>query len=235
MSFEDAWPRIAAVKGWLAPEEARALYEAAAEVPPGRWIVEIGSHHGKSTTALALGRRDGVPLLAIDPLPDEAVLRAFRANMERVGADVELFRGTSDEAAAVHRPEIGLLFVDGAHDRASVLSDIDRWEPLVREGGVVAFHDAFFRRGVTEALFLRHLRNRDFRYVRSVVNLSIFARCAPMGAAATAASGARMTGRLPHLLREVVATIGVYNDWRWLQRLFPPHPDFEYRTKPARD
>lgn len=234
MTFEDAWPAISSVQGWLAPDEARALYDAASVVPPGRWIVEIGSHHGKSTTALALGKPPEVPLLAIDPLPDERHFEAFRANMERIGADVELFRGTSADAAREHRPEIGLLFVDGAHDRASVLRDIDDWEPLVAVGGVVAFHDAFFRRGVTEALFLRHLRSREFRYVRSVVNTSIFAREARLGAPAQVASGLRMTARTGHLARNVLTTLGVYNDWPWLLSLFPPLPDFEYRTKPSR-
>src|SRR3954470_24192083 len=64
--FETVWPAISATKGWLAKEEAEALYRGAAGVRPGQWIVEIGSHHGRSTTALAAGKPAGVSLLAID-------------------------------------------------------------------------------------------------------------------------------------------------------------------------
>lgn len=298
-SFQSAWAAIASVEGWLAKEEARALHEAASAVPSGRWIVEIGTHHGRSTTAMVTGKRPEVPMLTIDPYggptatmpPDN--LRAFCDNMDRVGAgpEVQLFWGTSEEArrlsgvfvtaqvraggavqaaaeataghdvrlfadageeaeqcrrrvfrvdgAATRQPQdvpaalpcevqIGLLFVDGKHDRASVLLDMDLWEPLVANGGLVVFHDAFFRRGVTRALFERHLLNWDFRYERSLVNTSIFRRAGPLDTAAVIISGLRLTARTVHFARNVATTVGVRRDWRWLQRVLPPSPDFEY-------
>lgn len=297
--FEAAWPAIASIRGWLAKEEAAALHAAAGTVPPGRWIVEIGSAFGRSTAALVSGKRRGVPVLAIDPYggpvattpPDR--MRAFCDNMDRLGAgaEVQLFWGTSEEAArwrtlvfataearagvletcrgaaasadrglfadacdapppCRHRvfrvdaartsasvenagapareSQIGLLFVDGLHYRASVLLDIDLWEPLVGEGGTVVFHDAFFRRGVTAALFERHLLNSEFRYERSLVNTSIFRRAGGLGTVAVLASGLRMAARTGHFARNEATTVGVRRDWRWLQRLFPPLPDFEY-------
>lgn len=281
--FEAVWPVTSSTKGWLAKEEAEALYQGAAEVPPGQWIVEIGSHHGRSTTALAGGKRAGVHLLAIDPYggrsKDEPPhLRAFCASMDRVGADgdVQLFWGTSQEAARYRRavfaaaarrpdvvdirdpdnprvirlpdehnpeqvaaiyeqePEIGLLFIDGLHDRHSVLLDIELWEPLVAEGGLVCFHDAYFRRGVTLALFQRHLLNRQFRYERSVVNMAIFRRASRLRTRDAAGNVLGMTARLTHLARNLATTVGLRQNWNWLLRIAPPLPDFEYRVSRRR-
>jgi predicted O-methyltransferase YrrM len=299
--FESAWPLISSVRGHLAPEEAAVLHSAAARVPVGHWIVEIGTDRGRSTAAIVSGKQPDVPVLAIDPYlggptaasPPEA-MRAFCENMERVGAgpEVQLFWGTSEQAARsralvfqaaaargggrhaaaasaehttgdvhdgpapcdkrVFRVEapspattagqnghadsgggsIGLLFIDGAHDVASVLRDIDLWEGLVAVGGTVVFHDAFLREGVTLALFKRHFFNSEFRYERSVVNTSIFRRTGPLRTTAKLASGLRMTARVPQLARNEVISLGVHRDWRWLQRLFPPSPDFEYYWPP---
>jgi Methyltransferase domain len=288
-SFERVWPSISSIQGWLAKEEAAALHAAARAVPPGRWIVEIGSHRGRSTAALATGKRPGVRLLAIDSFGGRHSrrtpprdMRAFCDNMDRlgVGPDLQLFWGTSAEAArrreSVFRvareraqgagedagagataggqaclfpaagddaepcrrrvvriegeadPAIGLLFVNGAHDRASVLLDIDLWEPLIAERGAVCFHDAFFRRGVTEALFRRHLLNAEFRYIGSVVNTTVFRREGRLSKGAMLWSALRMTARLGHFARNVATAVGVRRRWRWLQRRLPPSPDFEY-------
>jgi Methyltransferase domain len=288
--FEAAWPLISSVKGWLAKEEAFWLFACAAAAPMGSWIVEIGSAMGRSTTALVSGKNAHVPLLAIDPYPAQfdgsSRLRAFCENMDRLGAglEVQLFQGTSEEAARARtavfataakraaasttltapasggpgadssgrepchdrvfrlgqtkeyphkagstaEAQVGLLFVDGLHDRHSVLLDIDLWEGLIIEGGVVAFHDAFFRRGVTEALFARHLLNSQFRYERSVVNMSIFRRERGLGTGAVLASGLRLTMHTGHYVRNKATSIAVHRNWGWLQRLFPPLPDFEY-------
>ena len=41
------------VPGWLTHDQARVLYDEAAAVPAGGCVVEIGSHHGRSTVVLA--------------------------------------------------------------------------------------------------------------------------------------------------------------------------------------
>jgi predicted O-methyltransferase YrrM len=148
--------------------------------------------------------------------------RVFRVD----GPKTSSWIGEADVDA--HEPEIGLLFIDGLHDEASVLLDIDLWEPLVAEGGTVVFHDAFFRGGVTHALFKRHLLNSEFRYERSLVNTSIFRRVGRLETVDVLLSGLRMTTRTTHYARNIATSIGVRNEWRWLQRLLPPLPDFEY-------
>jgi predicted O-methyltransferase YrrM len=250
--FDAVWPLVSSIEGWLSREQAEALYEAAAGVEPGQWIVEIGSHHGKSTAALAKGKPGAVGLVAIDPYPEpphghgEAALQAFVDNMRRLGlaADVNLFWGTSAEAAecrdlvfetaggaptrADGGPAVGLLFVDGLHDRDSVLADIDRWEPLVAHGGLVCLHDAFFRVGVTLALLQRHLLSSWFVYERSVGNLAMFRRVEAMSGKATLTSAVRLAGRLGYFTRNMVTKAAVRRNWSPVLRLLPPEDDFEY-------
>jgi cephalosporin hydroxylase len=38
-------------------------------------------------------------------------------------------------------PEVDFLFIDGGHDYNTVLADWKNYSPLVRSGGMVAFHD----------------------------------------------------------------------------------------------
>src|SRR5713101_4552581 len=40
-------------------------------------------------------------------------------------------------------PKIGLIWIDGAHDRSSVLDDIDSWLPHLADGARLYIHDAF--------------------------------------------------------------------------------------------
>jgi predicted O-methyltransferase YrrM len=264
-SFDAVWPMIAAIDGWLSQEQARALHAASATVDSGAWIVEIGSHEGRSTAALALGRSAPAPLLAVDPYPPQsrgggdATLAAFLENMRRLGfdEDVQLFRGTSNDAArnlallcevaAAERPvrlagsgetagplpiaitpAIGLLFVDGLHDRNSVLHDINAWEPHIAPGGLAFFHDAFFRLGVTLALLQRHLLNFEFRYLGSVGNLAMFQRVHDVGNREALADSLRLLGRLSYFVRNLITTLGVRRGWGPLLRAFPPEEDFEY-------
>jgi predicted O-methyltransferase YrrM len=248
--FEAVWPLISPIEGWLSREQAMALYEAAGTVAPGRWIVELGSHHGRSTVALATGKPRSVGLLAVDPFPrGDAAYNAFRDNLRRLGlsGDVQLFRGTSEEAAKYNellfevaggeafgdthemgRPTIGLLFVDGLHDRNSVLRDIELWEPLVGEGGLVYFHDAFFRVGVTLAVLERHLWNSWFRYLGSVGNLAMFRREHDVGNREMMRGSLRLLGRLGYFGRNVVTTVALRREWSVLLKLLPPEDDFEY-------
>ena len=58
-----------AIAGWLSRDQARELHDQVLALRPGATIVEIGSHHGRSTVVLA-GSRPDVRVVAIDPDPD---------------------------------------------------------------------------------------------------------------------------------------------------------------------
>lgn len=46
-----------------------------------------------------------------------------------------------DAASKIEPASLDFVFIDGAHDEASVARDVAAWAPLVRPGGVMAGHD----------------------------------------------------------------------------------------------
>lgn len=154
---ERALDASAEIAGWLTRAEAGLLYDAAAAVPAGRAVVEIGSFAGKSTVALALGARSGAGarVHAVDPHTGSAETSAvtgfldtfglFKANLERHGAaaQVDVVRDFSVSAAARFDRPVAFLFIDGAHGYRAVRADFEGWFPRVVEGGFVAFHDSW--------------------------------------------------------------------------------------------
>lgn len=143
--------------GWLSRPEAEALYDLAREARGP--IVEIGSFHGRSTAALALGSMAGnhEPVYAIDPfIGPQKMARPtahgsmdagcsperLRANLDRAGVNglVQIVPKTSAEAAP-DIPECALLFIDGDHTYEAVSRDIELYLPKLRMGGMVVFHD----------------------------------------------------------------------------------------------
>ena len=72
-------------------------------------------------------------------------LRAFGLDMN--GSHLICCNSHSDDAVAAVKDILNgalldCLFVDGGHDYASVKTDYEKFECLVRTGGVIAFHDA---------------------------------------------------------------------------------------------
>lgn len=149
--------------GLLAPGIGDALRALAAEVPADQAIVEIGSFRGKSTAFLAQGAKDGhgARVFAVDPwdLPGNVygkhgftapeVREAFERQLRacRLWSRVTPVQAFSTDAAASWSgPPVGLLFIDGDHEEASVLADVAAWSPLLVPGGVIAFDDYDTRR-----------------------------------------------------------------------------------------
>jgi hypothetical protein len=121
-------------------EEAEILSGFAASVPEHGTIVEIGTADGGTSALLqrASAGRD-VTIFTVDPDPSPAAVEFHR------NTGVNVVRQPSaafaaDYASAIGRP-IDFLFIDGNHDLEHVVEDWNLWAPLVRHGGVVAFHD----------------------------------------------------------------------------------------------
>lgn len=141
---------VGTIDGWLTPREAAALYDLAAKSRGP--IVEIGSHKGRSTAALALGSMAGnqQPITAIDnfvgDVGDDGLIvstpEILRSNLDRVGVNglVRIVPQSSTDAVA-DIAECDLLFIDGAHDLNSVSHDLDLYLPKILDGGIVVLHD----------------------------------------------------------------------------------------------
>lgn len=234
-SFEQAWEIANGVEGWLSREQGLALFEAARAIGPGEWIVEIGSHRGRSTVLLAAGKGAHVRLLAVDPFDDprwgggRETLAMFEDTLRGAGLldEVQTFRGLSVEAAAAATAHpVGLLFVDGAHDRASVLLDIDCWTPHLAPQAVLLFHDAYSSPGVTVALFERFLLSRRARYRGCVASLARIDH-GPERSARSAVSATLMMARLPWFARNLLIKLALRRRWPAIHRALG-HPGTQY-------
>lgn len=144
------WPSD--VAGWLSPVEGKALADAAR----GKRVLEVGSYCGLSTICLAQTAEHVTSVDTHDgrgtPHP-RGTFTEFEANLRRFGVAGKVtpyvckfkeFAAIVGGAAHDFTPPLALydlVFIDGAHDRGSVESDIAHALPLLAPGGLLAFHD----------------------------------------------------------------------------------------------
>jgi hypothetical protein len=102
-------------------------------------VAEVGCYLGVSTEALLLFSD---LVLAVDPWEGmEPVFRRFRDRL-RGYSHLQILRGCSVEVAQdIADGSLDLVYLDGAHDLASVRADIAAWRPKVRPGKWLAGHD----------------------------------------------------------------------------------------------
>jgi len=221
-TFTEAWDRAQRIEGWLTEGQARLLYQTAASVQPDQAIVEIGSHHGRSTVILASAKQNGAKVLAIDPYEDprwgggESSLKTFLTNLRVNGLDqdVELRRGYgADVGGSWDGEPVGMVFVDGAHDFPSVNADLSSWLPHLAGGGVVLIHDTYSSPGVTRAVFRHMFGSSVFAYVGSARTLTAFRR-KDQALSARLLSGVRMIGKLPWMARNLTVKVALRRNLR---------------------
>ena len=131
------------VDGWLSYSEGRALFDLAA----GKDVLEIGSYCGRSTCCIGQSARS---VVCVDPFDGRATgaeqntLDAFLENIGRYGVmgKVTSHVGTSGEVLPnLPRGSADLVFIDGAHDAASVWADTLLALEVLRPDGLLTFHD----------------------------------------------------------------------------------------------
>jgi predicted O-methyltransferase YrrM len=148
------------IEGWSYRQDLALLYQLARDLPGPGLTVEIGSHKGMSTIALAHGVRDGghEPVHTVDPhTGDRQALEwsgleeihsedEFKRNIleARVGDVVVGYTMTSNQLAEQWEgQQIRLLFIDGWHSYDAVTDDIRNWVPLLTPTGVVVVDDYY--------------------------------------------------------------------------------------------
>lgn len=156
------------IKGFLAEDEAQALYQHALRASELGPVLEIGSYCGKSTIYLGLAcRTNNSTVFALDhhrgseehqrgeffhdpELFDasEGVMdsfKEFRRNIRLAGLDevvVPVVAG-SEVASKNWRTPLAMVFIDGGHSLKAALTDYRCWMPHLMRGGVLAIHDLF--------------------------------------------------------------------------------------------
>lgn len=136
------WVFPADVEGWLTMTEAKGLASLAYK----KRVLEIGSYCGKSTICMA---QVADSVVAVDPHDGRATdkpkgtLIEMMTNLSKyqVG-NVTIQQATSaDWAATFDGAPFDVVFIDGAHDYASVKQDIEIAERFLAPDGLIAFHD----------------------------------------------------------------------------------------------
>lgn len=170
-------------EGLMTPEACTVLFELAADVEARRAIVEIGSFKGQSTCYLGWGANErldgGAHVWAVDPwdLPGNPygkhgysraeVRETFNRQISAAGLSgrVTPVQGFSVDVArswhaivGIEAPAIGLLYVDGDHERASVLADFREWRKHLAPRAVIAFDDWGTKRNPGVAGAVKKLR-----------------------------------------------------------------------------
>jgi len=132
-------------------------------------IVEIGSFLGGSTITLAKGLKDPYKVYAVDPHVwiDALVRRGeklvtiprgakqiFKKNIKKwgVGGKIIPIEEISEKAARSWKGKIEFLWIDGDHEYNSVKKDFLLWEPFLKKGGVIAFHDSVYNEEIEKEI-----------------------------------------------------------------------------------
>lgn len=148
--------------GMFRQDELRLLYGAARDAEGPGDIAEIGSWKGRSailmSRALAHSGQPSCTIWAIDHFigSEEHVermveeggstLETFRHNIRFAGAadvvqELPMKSVYAAQVLAERRVRLRMLFIDGAHDEASVREDIRDFLPLMRPRAIIAMHD----------------------------------------------------------------------------------------------
>jgi hypothetical protein len=207
--FGSVWDGADRIAGWLSRDQATVLYDAAAALPSGSTVVEIGSHQGRSTVVLAAGLAAGSRLVAVDPFdaswryggPDTRRLLEEHLATAGVTDRVEVRAETSRAARAAYDGPVDLLYVDGKHDYWTVRDDL-RWADRVPVGGTVLVHDAFSSFGVTLGLLRTLATCSDLAYVGRTRSLARLRKASP-----TVTDRVRVLGELPWWVRNLVVKV----------------------------
>ena len=157
-----------AIRGFMPPDEGRALHNHASTVAVEGPFLEVGSYCGKSTVYLgAAACQRGRLLFAVDhhrgseenqpgwewhepDLVDPAsglidTLPEFRRTIRDSGLDgtVVAVVGDSPSVASAWGTPLALVFIDGGHGVEPAHADYQGWVPHLAEGGTLLIHDVF--------------------------------------------------------------------------------------------
>ena len=155
-------------RGFMPPDEGRALHHHALDVAVDGPVLEVGSYCGKSAVYLgAAAESRGRLLFALDhhrgseenqpgwewhepDLVDPTTgnidtLPHFRRTIGEAGLEetVVALVGDSPRVAEAWSPPLSLLFIDGGHGAEPAHRDYEGWVPRLAVGGTLLIHDVF--------------------------------------------------------------------------------------------
>ncbi len=130
------------VDGWLTEAEGEVLHRLAKDCK----VLEIGTYAGRSAICMAQSAQLVVCCDTFDgrgsPNPRET-LYEFRGNLNKYNLENKclIFIGDVRETVPMFDDRFDLIFIDGAHDLASIQKDLENAETVLTMGGIIAVHD----------------------------------------------------------------------------------------------
>ena len=178
----------AKANGNVRVSELAVLAKAAAAVPAGREIIEIGTFDGRTTLNLAINSDPATSVFTLDlppelatkfsldhgerkfvekPVPGERYRRCGPPWKDSTAKITQLLGDSGSFDWSAHFGKAGLVFVDGSHAYDYAKHDTEMAFQLVAPDGVVIWHDSGVWQGVTRALEeLERERHLGLRQVR---------------------------------------------------------------------
>ncbi len=142
--------------GYIRPlqvEEIRRLLSVVAEEKPGT-VIEIGTATGGTLFLFCRTVADDASIISIDlpggkfgggyfwwRVPLYKKFRKLSQTLHLIQADSHADDTLQRVRKTLDGKKADLLFIDGDHSYAGVKMDFEKFSPLVRDGGLIAFHD----------------------------------------------------------------------------------------------
>lgn len=131
------------------PFEREIVVPQVKALQPRSVYMEIGSHDGGSAWYFGNMMEAGATIICVDVPGNRPKLLDTIKRLRDAGYTVELLAWRSQwiktrdgVRAILDGRKIDVLLIDGDHDLPGVAVDADHYIPMVREGGLVIFHDA---------------------------------------------------------------------------------------------
>ena len=136
------------IQGVFGESDMRIMKKHIEKLEPGEVYLEVGVDEGRSFTTAHHYAKEGVFVVGVDihDVPPHAVSEgrgpfAESEGMIGIGKHGFFVHGDGDIFAKLWTKPISLMFLDPHHDYESIKSCTLAWEPKMKKGGVILFHD----------------------------------------------------------------------------------------------
>ena len=140
----------ARIQGSFWINDMRIIKEEIEKLTSGQIYLEVGVDEGKSLSTAAYYAPEGVYTVGVDYIdpPARAPYMKIRLghfpkgeSLISLGSKTFYMQADANELAKIWNTPLDLLFIDGDHSYEGVKNDTLSWEPKVKEGGTILFHD----------------------------------------------------------------------------------------------
>jgi len=149
MEYDFYKDRVDAVAGFLVPGQEKYLFNLVRNLPEESTVLEIGSDAGKSATAMGFAAKEkNSKIIAVDWFREDYRFDMFKENIKKnnLTDTITFYKSSSYEFLKNWNEKFGdkkvdFVFIDASHDYQDVLSDFILSYPIVKNGGLIGFHD----------------------------------------------------------------------------------------------